>query len=222
MNPVQYRCACPRSTHAMLPTMGQGASQSVEDAEALQPFIADVEGKPDGRAVARRLERVFRCRYERARLVQAYSRQQAGGRGYLSGWDNGDMEPTAISGLYLSPTYRTQWVMVSSTKTNNLPSTISQGSRMPNNNSLDVTFMALEQAIPDPHTCQTQTKPPLSRNLDTTPQTQPGLRPTGTSQQCPRARSTACWLALCAQRGTQGLSFRLLRLSAGHEMMAIL
>lgn len=66
------------AAHAMLPTMGQGASQSVEDAEALQSFFADVKGKPDGEEVARRLEGVFRCRYERTSLIQAYSRQQAG------------------------------------------------------------------------------------------------------------------------------------------------
>ncbi|KAH8647760.1 hypothetical protein BX600DRAFT_443106 [Xylariales sp. PMI_506] len=66
------------AAHAMLPTMGQGASQSVEDAEALQSYLADITGRPTGELVAQRLREVFQCRYDRVSLIQAYSRQQAG------------------------------------------------------------------------------------------------------------------------------------------------
>lgn len=65
------------AAHAMLPTQGQGASQSVEDAEALGAFFARVEGKPTEEEVRRGLEDVVKCRYERATLVQGYSRQAA-------------------------------------------------------------------------------------------------------------------------------------------------
>lgn len=66
------------SSHAMLPTQGQGASQSVEDAEALQAFFSDISGKPTPGEISERLEEVFRCRYHRVSLIQKYSRQQAG------------------------------------------------------------------------------------------------------------------------------------------------
>lgn len=76
----------------MLPTQGQGASQSVEDAEALGAIFADVKQKPTGEEVAALLkvpihiylcsdsslppeQTVFECRYERATLIQSYSRQ---------------------------------------------------------------------------------------------------------------------------------------------------
>ncbi|CAK7236330.1 hypothetical protein SEUCBS140593_009584 [Sporothrix eucalyptigena] len=65
------------AAHAMLPTMGQGASQSIEDAEALQAFFDDVLHKPTAEEVGDRLRETFMCRYERASLIQAYSRQQA-------------------------------------------------------------------------------------------------------------------------------------------------
>lgn len=61
----------------MLPTQGQGASQSIEDAEALQAFFADVTAKPDPQQITRRIRKVFEARYKRASLIQAYSRQQA-------------------------------------------------------------------------------------------------------------------------------------------------
>jgi salicylate hydroxylase len=66
------------SAHAMLPTQGQGASQSVEDAEALGAFFENVE---DGEISRREVEainrRVFQCRFDRASTIQAYSRQTA-------------------------------------------------------------------------------------------------------------------------------------------------
>ncbi|KAI0025988.1 hypothetical protein F4780DRAFT_774196 [Xylariomycetidae sp. FL0641] len=65
------------AAHAMLPTQGQGASQSFEDAEALGAFFADVEGRPAADVVRAALAKVFRARYDRASLIQTYSRQQA-------------------------------------------------------------------------------------------------------------------------------------------------
>lgn len=65
------------AAHAMLPTQGQGASQSMEDAEALQAFFSDVTSRPSAREVQDCLARVFDARHERASLIQAYSRQQA-------------------------------------------------------------------------------------------------------------------------------------------------
>ncbi|KAL3298199.1 ABC transporter [Colletotrichum asianum] len=57
------------ASHPMLPTQGQGASQSVEDAEALGAIFSDVKTKPT------KDETVFECRYDRATLIQGYSRQ---------------------------------------------------------------------------------------------------------------------------------------------------
>lgn len=65
------------AAHAMLPTQGQGASQSLEDAEALGAVFEDVEGWVEREEVGRRLEEMVACRYERATLIQAYSRQAA-------------------------------------------------------------------------------------------------------------------------------------------------
>ncbi|KAI8650571.1 hypothetical protein NCS57_01391200 [Fusarium keratoplasticum] len=62
------------AAHAMLPTQGQGASQSIEDAEALQAFLADVQSRGE---VGAALNRVFDVRYERASLIQKFSREQA-------------------------------------------------------------------------------------------------------------------------------------------------
>ncbi|RSL91768.1 hypothetical protein CEP51_000100 [Fusarium floridanum] len=62
------------ASHAMLPTQGQGASQSIEDAEALQAFLADVQSRDKVEAA---LKRVFDVRYERASLIQKFSREQA-------------------------------------------------------------------------------------------------------------------------------------------------
>lgn len=68
------------AAHAMLPTQGQGASQSFEDAEALRAYIGDLPAdttKPTNEQVSGVLERVFEARYERATLIQKYSRDQA-------------------------------------------------------------------------------------------------------------------------------------------------
>ncbi|KAJ5370505.1 uncharacterized protein N7496_006597 [Penicillium cataractarum] len=64
------------AAHAMLPTQGQGASQAVEDAEALAAFFEDIESRPSAEDVQARLAKVFEARYERATLIQKYSRQQ--------------------------------------------------------------------------------------------------------------------------------------------------
>ncbi|KAI8301180.1 ABC transporter [Colletotrichum sp. SAR11_59] len=61
------------ASHPMLPTQGQGASQSVEDAEALGAIFSDVKTKPTKDEVAQ--QTVFECRYDRATLIQDYSRQ---------------------------------------------------------------------------------------------------------------------------------------------------
>lgn len=65
------------AAHAMLPTQGQGASQSIEDAEALGSFFAGVKGRPSKELVHEKLMDVFNARHKRASIIQAYSRQQA-------------------------------------------------------------------------------------------------------------------------------------------------
>ncbi|KAL4789647.1 hypothetical protein BDV19DRAFT_382946 [Aspergillus venezuelensis] len=68
------------AAHAMLPTQGQGASQAIEDAEALGAFF---EGRDEPSSVdtfdmvTRVNEAIFSCRYERATTIQAYSREAA-------------------------------------------------------------------------------------------------------------------------------------------------
>ncbi|KAL6153602.1 hypothetical protein ACJQWK_11281 [Exserohilum turcicum] len=65
------------AAHAMLPTQGQGASQAIEDAEALGAFFADLHGQPTSDQVAIKLKEVFEARYERASLIQKFSRDAA-------------------------------------------------------------------------------------------------------------------------------------------------
>lgn len=65
------------AAHAMLPTQGQGASQSFEDVEALQYFLRDIDASSSEEDVQKALEAVFAARHERASLIQAYSREQA-------------------------------------------------------------------------------------------------------------------------------------------------
>ncbi|KAI4725799.1 FAD/NAD(P)-binding domain-containing protein [Aureobasidium sp. EXF-10728] len=65
------------AAHAMLPTQGQGASQSIEDAEALAAFFSSTTAKPTLPEISLALQKVFEARYQRASLIQAYSRQQA-------------------------------------------------------------------------------------------------------------------------------------------------
>ena len=43
------------AAHPMLPTQGQGASQSIEDAEALAAFLEDIAGAPSATEVSLRL-----------------------------------------------------------------------------------------------------------------------------------------------------------------------
>lgn len=65
------------AAHAMLPTQGQGASQAIEDAEALGALFAGVDGRPSDEEVNERLRAVFEARYERASLIQKFSREAA-------------------------------------------------------------------------------------------------------------------------------------------------
>lgn len=65
------------AAHAMLPTQGQGASQSFEDAEALQYLLRDIGSNSSKEELERALAAVYAARIERASLIQAYSRQQA-------------------------------------------------------------------------------------------------------------------------------------------------
>ncbi|KAL4811888.1 hypothetical protein BDW67DRAFT_189200 [Aspergillus spinulosporus] len=65
------------AAHAMLPTQGQGASQAIEDAEALRAFFAERVESPSLEEIGSIFEDVFRSRYNRASLIQAYSRQSA-------------------------------------------------------------------------------------------------------------------------------------------------
>jgi salicylate hydroxylase len=65
------------AAHGMLPTQGQGASQSFEDAEALKAFLANLKENSPADEVEAALRRVFKVRYDRASLIQKYSREQA-------------------------------------------------------------------------------------------------------------------------------------------------
>jgi salicylate hydroxylase len=65
------------AAHAMLPTQGQGASQSFEDAEALKAFLANLPLTYSLEQLSKCLQEVFETRHARASLIQTYSRQQA-------------------------------------------------------------------------------------------------------------------------------------------------
>ncbi|OQE24054.1 hypothetical protein PENFLA_c010G08065 [Penicillium flavigenum] len=65
------------AAHAMLPTQGQGASQAIEDSEALGAFFEEIVEQPSLEILTKALEDVFQARYARACLIQAYSRQAA-------------------------------------------------------------------------------------------------------------------------------------------------
>ncbi|PQE25584.1 hypothetical protein CJF30_00000301 [Rutstroemia sp. NJR-2017a BBW] len=62
------------ASHAMLPTQGQGASQSIEDAEALGAFFADIDIKPTAAQVLSRLQEIEALRKPRTSAIQAFSR----------------------------------------------------------------------------------------------------------------------------------------------------
>lgn len=65
------------AAHAMLPTQGQGASQTIEDAEALGAFFQDASAQMGREQVSSALSQVFAARYERASLIQKFSREAA-------------------------------------------------------------------------------------------------------------------------------------------------
>jgi salicylate hydroxylase len=66
------------AAHAMLPTQGQGASQAIEDAEALGAFLTDFQGANVSLCEIEEINKtVFECRYDRASTIQGYSRQTA-------------------------------------------------------------------------------------------------------------------------------------------------
>ncbi|KAJ6015938.1 hypothetical protein N7540_010529 [Penicillium herquei] len=65
------------AAHAMLPTQGQGASQAIEDAEALGAFFEGIVDAPTSEMLTKTLEDIFEARYSRVSLIQAYSRQAA-------------------------------------------------------------------------------------------------------------------------------------------------
>ncbi|KAL2856825.1 hypothetical protein BJX68DRAFT_263357 [Aspergillus pseudodeflectus] len=65
------------ASHAMLPTQGQGASQAVEDSEALGAFFANITAAPALEEIERIFQDIFQSRQARASLIQAYSRQAA-------------------------------------------------------------------------------------------------------------------------------------------------
>ncbi|KAB8269030.1 hypothetical protein BDV30DRAFT_230206 [Aspergillus minisclerotigenes] len=73
------------AAHAMLPTQGQGASQAIEDSEALGAFFKGIVEAPSLEEITRPLsvmssydkQDTFQSRYARASLIQGYSRQAA-------------------------------------------------------------------------------------------------------------------------------------------------
>ncbi|OSS52912.1 hypothetical protein B5807_02760 [Epicoccum nigrum] len=65
------------AAHAMLPTQGQGASQTIEDAEALGTLFSDINESPSKSKVSSILKDVFESRYERVSLIQQFSREAA-------------------------------------------------------------------------------------------------------------------------------------------------
>ncbi|KAL4864927.1 hypothetical protein BDV12DRAFT_200645 [Aspergillus spectabilis] len=65
------------AAHAMLPTQGQGASQAIEDSEALGAFFADTVDAPSLKEITKSFGDIFRSRHGRASLIQGYSRQAA-------------------------------------------------------------------------------------------------------------------------------------------------
>lgn len=75
------------AAHAMLPTQGQGASQAIEDAEAVGAFFSDFDAGASLEDVKKRLQAIFEARYERASTIQRYSRESA-----RPGTNKGDAE----------------------------------------------------------------------------------------------------------------------------------
>ncbi|KAJ5340078.1 hypothetical protein N7452_006806 [Penicillium brevicompactum] len=65
------------AAHAMLPTQGQGASQAIEDSEALGSFFEGIHESPAFQDLSTILEDVFQSRHSRVSSIQAYSREAA-------------------------------------------------------------------------------------------------------------------------------------------------
>jgi salicylate hydroxylase len=69
------------AAHPMLPHLGQGGSQAIEDADMLAFCLQGMTTQSSSKeAVNAALERVFRLRYERATVCQEGSREQAFGK----------------------------------------------------------------------------------------------------------------------------------------------
>lgn len=65
------------AAHAMVPHQGQGGSQAIEDAEALQVYLENLTSVADRDRVPKALQDVFNVRIARASKIQAHSRNQA-------------------------------------------------------------------------------------------------------------------------------------------------
>ncbi|KAJ5668506.1 uncharacterized protein N7477_007076 [Penicillium maclennaniae] len=99
------------AAHPMLPTQGQGASQSIEDAEALGAFFEDVHQAPSLVQLDNVFKQIFQSRYERVSLIQWGSRQAAK-LGTVKGEKTVTMSPA--ESMDYNCTYRgaKQWVQV--------------------------------------------------------------------------------------------------------------
>lgn len=70
------------AAHPMLPHLGQGGSQAIEDADMLGYLFKDLDSSAAHDVIEARLQRFFELRWERATFCQENSREQAlGGRG---------------------------------------------------------------------------------------------------------------------------------------------
>lgn len=82
------------AAHPMLPHLGQGGSQAIEDADALG-FCFDGHGPSDDIEAA--LARTFKLRYERATVCQEKSREQALGKRQEGGVSVPVLDPMQFS-----------------------------------------------------------------------------------------------------------------------------
>lgn len=67
------------AAHPMLPHMGQGGSQAIEDADMLQYILRNLSSANTYQEIHAALQEVFRLRWERASMCQETSRAQAMG-----------------------------------------------------------------------------------------------------------------------------------------------
>lgn len=65
------------AAHPMLPHMGQGGSQAIEDADMLQFVLKDLETGCSSLEINKALKRAFNLRWDRASMCQETSRAQA-------------------------------------------------------------------------------------------------------------------------------------------------